>query len=91
MITTRRRLDPTIFDLPVEKMRAGWYTDAYFNHTRAALLEAGKRPHVVLQVFQNHFLFTLRNLFLFYFLNVLTTRITETITHNQANQSPNRE
>ena len=55
MITTRKRLDPTIFDLPVEKMRAGYYTDAYFNHTRAALLQDGRRPHVVMQVFQkNH-------------------------------------
>ncbi|HZQ83003.1 MAG TPA: hypothetical protein VFB25_13590 [Gaiellaceae bacterium] len=52
MITTKQRLDPQIFDLPVEKMRAGWYTDAYFNHTRAALLEAGRHPHVVMQVFQ---------------------------------------
>ncbi|HTR32940.1 MAG TPA: hypothetical protein VMH47_03595, partial [Gaiellaceae bacterium] len=55
MILTRQRLDPTIFDLPVEKMRAGWYTDAYFNHTRAALLEAGRHPQVVMQIFQkNH-------------------------------------
>jgi nicotinate phosphoribosyltransferase len=55
VITTKQRLDPTIFDLPVEKMRAGWYTDAYFNHARAALLEAGRHPHVVMQVFQkNH-------------------------------------
>jgi nicotinate phosphoribosyltransferase len=52
VITTRKRLDPSIFDLPVEKMRAGYYTDAYFNHTRSALLEAGKHPHVVMQVFQ---------------------------------------
>jgi nicotinate phosphoribosyltransferase len=52
VITTRRRLDPSIFDLPVEKMRAGWYTDAYFNHTRDALLEDGRHPHVVMQVFQ---------------------------------------
>jgi nicotinate phosphoribosyltransferase len=49
---TRTRLDPTVFDLPVEKMRAGWYTDAYFNHTRAALLEDGRHPNVVMQVFQ---------------------------------------
>jgi nicotinate phosphoribosyltransferase len=49
---TKDRLDPQIFDLPVEKMRAGWYTDAYFNHTRAALLEHGRHPHVVMQVFQ---------------------------------------
>src|SRR5690242_8868427 len=33
-------------------MRAGWYTDAYFNHTRAALLEDGRHPQVVMQVFQ---------------------------------------
>jgi len=46
------RLDPYVFDLPVEKMREGYYTDAYFNHTRAALLADGKRPRVVMQVFQ---------------------------------------
>jgi nicotinate phosphoribosyltransferase len=52
MTATRTRLDPAVFDLPVEKMRAGWYTDAYFNHTRAALLEDGRHPQVVMQVFQ---------------------------------------
>jgi nicotinate phosphoribosyltransferase len=52
VITTRTRLDPSVFDLPVEKMRAGWYTDAYFNHTRATLLEDGLHPQVVMQVFQ---------------------------------------
>jgi nicotinate phosphoribosyltransferase len=52
LTATRTRLDPSIFDLPVEKMRAGWYTDAYFNHTRAALLEDGRHPNVVMQVFQ---------------------------------------
>jgi nicotinate phosphoribosyltransferase len=52
---TRSRLDPEIFDLPVEKMRAGYYTDAYFNHARATLLDDGRRPRVVMQVFQkNH-------------------------------------
>jgi len=48
----RERLDPSVFDLPVEKMREGYYTDAYFNHTRAALLADGRRPRVVMQVFQ---------------------------------------
>ncbi len=51
---TRNRLDPQIFDLPVEKMRAGYYTDAYFNHTRAALLADGRRPWVTMQVFQKN-------------------------------------
>jgi nicotinate phosphoribosyltransferase len=50
--TTRTRLPPEIFDLPVEKMRAGWYTDAYFNHTRDTLLSDGRHPSVVMQVFQ---------------------------------------
>jgi len=50
----RRRLDPEVFDLPVEKMRAGWYTDAYFNHARATLLADGRRPQVVVQVFQKN-------------------------------------
>jgi nicotinate phosphoribosyltransferase len=49
---TTRRLPPEVFDLPVEKMRAGYYTDAYFNHTRETLLSDGRRPRVVMQVFQ---------------------------------------
>jgi nicotinate phosphoribosyltransferase len=48
----KRRLPPEIFELPVEKMREGYYTDAYFNHARATLLEDGRRPRVVMQVFQ---------------------------------------
>jgi nicotinate phosphoribosyltransferase len=49
---TRDRLPPEIFDLPVEKMREGYYTDAYFNHARATLLKDQRRPRVVMQVFQ---------------------------------------
>src|SRR5881296_1798609 len=47
-----KRLPPEIFELPVEKMREGYYTDAYFNHARATLLQDGRRPRVVMQVFQ---------------------------------------
>ena len=51
----RERLPAEIFDLPVEKMREGYYTDAYFNHTRAALLADDRHPRVLMQVFQkNH-------------------------------------
>ena len=53
-IAARERLPAEIFDLPVEKMREGYYTDAYFNHTRAALLADGRHPRVVMQVFQKH-------------------------------------
>jgi nicotinate phosphoribosyltransferase len=47
-------LPPEIFDLPLEKLRAGYYTDAYFNHTRDTLLADGRRPRVVMQVFQKN-------------------------------------
>jgi nicotinate phosphoribosyltransferase len=50
----RKRLPPEIFELPVEKMREGYYTDAYFNHARATLLDVGRRPRVVMQVFQKN-------------------------------------
>ena len=49
---TRKRLDPEVFDLPVEKMRAGYYTDAYFNYVREMLRADGRHPRVVMQVFQ---------------------------------------
>jgi nicotinate phosphoribosyltransferase len=51
-VETRTRLDPETFELPVEEIRAGVYTDAYFNNTRAALREAGRHPTVLMQIFQ---------------------------------------
>jgi nicotinate phosphoribosyltransferase len=50
--TKKRRLPPEIFDLPVEKMREGYYSDAYFNYARETLLADGRRPRVLMQVFQ---------------------------------------
>jgi nicotinate phosphoribosyltransferase len=51
----RDRLPPETFDLPVEKIRSGYYSDAYFNFARAALLADRQHPRVVMQVFQkNH-------------------------------------
>jgi nicotinate phosphoribosyltransferase len=49
---TRERLSPDVFDLPVEKMRDGYYADAYFNHARATLVHDARSPRVVMQVFQ---------------------------------------
>lgn len=48
----RKRLPPEIFDLPLEKMREGYYTDVYFNQARETLLGDGRHPRVVMQVFQ---------------------------------------
>ena len=46
------RLSPETFRLPVERMREGYYTDAYFNLTRELLVHEDRRPHVLMQVFQ---------------------------------------
>ncbi len=46
------RLDPAIFQLPVEKMRSGYYTDKYFVRTRDVLRGEGRDPVVTMQVFQ---------------------------------------
>jgi nicotinate phosphoribosyltransferase len=49
---TRDRLSPEVFRLPVERIRAGYYSDAYFNFTRQLLMERGDHPQVTMQVFQ---------------------------------------
>jgi nicotinate phosphoribosyltransferase len=46
------RLDPAIFRLPVERIRAGYYSDAYFVHTKTLLEAENHRPRVTMQVFQ---------------------------------------
>ncbi len=51
---TRERLSPEVFRLPVERIRAGYYSDAYFNFTRQLLRELDRHPHVTMQVFQKH-------------------------------------
>jgi nicotinate phosphoribosyltransferase len=46
------RLDPAIFRLPVDRIREGYYSDAYFVHTKSLLEAEGHHPHVTMQVFQ---------------------------------------
>jgi nicotinate phosphoribosyltransferase len=48
------RLDPDIFRLPVDRIREGYYSDAYFVLTKSLLEAEGEHPHVTLQVFQKH-------------------------------------
>lgn len=50
-MTRRPRLDPAIFNLPVEKMRAGYYSDKYFTRAREILRADGYRPRVTMLVF----------------------------------------
>src|ERR1700735_5500760 len=50
----RHRLDPAIFNLPVEKMRDGYYSDTYFNRAREILERDNYHPRVRMQVFQRN-------------------------------------
>ena len=54
MRTERGRLDPAILNLPVEKMREGYYSDVYFNRAREILERDGYHPRVRMQVFQRN-------------------------------------
>jgi nicotinate phosphoribosyltransferase len=47
----RKRLDPAIFHLPVDKMREGYYSDKYFVRARELLRQDRHRPRVTMQVF----------------------------------------
>src|SRR5919201_1687032 len=49
---TRKRLDPAVFRLPVERIREGYYSDAYFNFSRELLEAEDRHPRVLMQVFQ---------------------------------------
>ena len=51
-IRSPERLAPAIFQLPVEKMRSGYYSDKYFVRAREVLLHHGRDPVVTMQVFQ---------------------------------------
>ncbi|MEY2442509.1 MAG: nicotinate phosphoribosyltransferase [bacterium] len=54
MTEPRNRLDPAVFNLPVGRMRAGYYSDAYFTSTKELLEAEGRHPRVLMQVFQKH-------------------------------------
>jgi nicotinate phosphoribosyltransferase len=49
---SRMRLSPDVFALPVERMREGYYSDAYFNFSKGVLEIQNLHPRVTMQVFQ---------------------------------------
>lgn len=53
MIVTER-LRPQVFRLPIEKIRAGYKSDIYFERTKLILERDGRRDRVTMQVFQKH-------------------------------------
>ena len=48
----RSRLDAEVFALPVDRLREGYYTDAYFNGAKRVLESKGLHPRATMQVFQ---------------------------------------
>jgi nicotinate phosphoribosyltransferase len=46
----RKRLDPSVFRLPVDEIRQGFYTDKYFERTREVLRADSHSSRVVMQV-----------------------------------------
>ncbi|MFB0527116.1 MAG: nicotinate phosphoribosyltransferase [bacterium] len=46
-----KRLDPKIFNIPVEKIRSGWYSDKYFVRTKEVLERDHRHSRVLMQVF----------------------------------------
>ncbi len=50
----KTRLDPKIFDLPLEKMRTGYYSDKYFVRAQEIMLKDRHHPRIVMQVFQKN-------------------------------------
>jgi nicotinate phosphoribosyltransferase len=46
------RVPPERFQLPVDRLRQGYYSDKYFVRTREVLLRSGRNPRVTMQVFQ---------------------------------------
>ena len=50
-MSRRPRLHPAIFNLPVDRMREGYYSDKYFVRAREVLQADGHSPRVLMQVF----------------------------------------
>jgi nicotinate phosphoribosyltransferase len=48
------RLAPDTFGIPVERLRDGWFSDAYFTLSKRLLEDVGRHPRVLMQVFQKH-------------------------------------
>src|SRR5512136_1549896 len=48
---TRTRLDPRVFKVPIDKIRAGYYSDKYFLRVSEILRKEHHNPHVLYQFF----------------------------------------
>ncbi|WP_196593177.1 nicotinate phosphoribosyltransferase [Pectinatus sottacetonis] len=51
----KKRVDPELFDFPVDKIKKGFYSDIYFLRTQEILEQSNIKPHVTVQVFQRDY------------------------------------
>ena len=49
-----KRLPANVFNIPVDKVRSGWYSDKYFVRTQQVLQKDHHHPNVTMQVFCRH-------------------------------------
>ncbi|MBN2324131.1 MAG: quinolinate phosphoribosyl transferase [Spirochaetes bacterium] len=50
----RKRMPAETFDIPVEEIKSGFYSDKYFTRTRSVLIADGNRNRVLMQVFSRN-------------------------------------
>jgi len=53
-VSNRSRLHPDTFRLPVDKIRSGYYSDAYFVYSKCVLEQEDNHTSVLMQVFQKY-------------------------------------
>src|SRR6516225_4985058 len=50
----RKRLDPSVFNLPVEQIKQGYYTDVYFVRAREIVRQDKRAANVLMQFSGKH-------------------------------------
>lgn len=51
----KKRRSPDSFNLPIDDIKSGFYTDIYFSRTKEILTKEHSDPHVIMQIFQRNY------------------------------------
>jgi len=51
-MTKSKILSPSVFNLPIDQIRQGYYSDTYFNRAKTILEKDNHHPHITQQIFQ---------------------------------------
>ena len=47
----KKRLNPAVFNIPVTKIKSGWYSDKYFVRTKEILEKDNNHARALMQIF----------------------------------------